>query len=38
MVYDPDHRIVLLFGGVDITGIYYNDLWAWDGERWTKIA
>ena len=39
--YDPSRGTVLLFGGFGINEdqdyIYYNDLWEWDGERWTEI-
>lgn len=35
MTYDPDLRAILLFGGV-ANGVYYNDLWEWDGVAWTK--
>ncbi len=36
MVYDSDQKMVLLFGGHD--GIEQrDDLWAWDGNRWTEI-
>jgi hypothetical protein len=30
MAYDPDHKVVLLYGGSG-GGTYFNDLWAWDG-------
>lgn len=37
MAFDPDHRIVLFFGGL-ASGIYYKDLLAWDGASWTKVG
>ena len=37
MVYDPDHQLVLLFGGVG-NGTFFSDTWAWDEAGWTKVA
>ena len=37
MAYDPDHQTVLLFGGV-ANGTFFNDLWAWDGAVWARLA
>jgi hypothetical protein len=37
MAYDPDHQVVLLFGGF-ASGTYFNDLWTWDGTTWARIG
>ncbi len=37
MAYDPDHKVVLLYGGSG-GGTYFNDLWAWDGAAWTRVG
>jgi hypothetical protein len=34
---DPDHQVVLLYGG-DAPGTYFNDLWTWDGAVWARLA
>jgi hypothetical protein len=36
MVYDPQRRAVLLFGGTGDGPL--GDLWAWDGRAWTELA
>ena len=36
-VYDESRGGIVLFGGSDSTGRYFNDLWHWDGRRWTAI-
>jgi len=35
--YDPVRLAVVLFGGWDDTGPQ-NDLWSWDGRRWTRLS
>lgn len=37
MTYDPDHHVVLMYGG-HTTGSYFNDLWSWDGAVWSRLA
>jgi len=37
MVYDAARHQVLLYGGMD-GGIADGDLWAWDGDHWTRLA
>ena len=37
MAYDPSADLIYMFGGVDETGTPLNDLWAWNGTRWTQI-
>lgn len=38
LVYDPIHRIVLLFGGTLLTsnGAQINETWTWDGQSWRQ--
>ena len=41
MVWDAARNAVVLFGGFFDDGVNYaalNDLWAWDGTRWTQIT
>jgi|GEM_PF-4645900 len=38
MTYDPNRRVSVLFGGNDGSGTLYNDIWEWDGSKWTKIS
>lgn len=38
LAYDPVARVTYLFGGLDASGIPLNDLWTWDGSRWTQLA
>lgn len=35
MVFDPASERILLFGGY--SGLYYSDLWSWDGETWSPL-
>ena len=35
MAYDATHQQVVLFGGLDFTGIL-SDTWVWDGTNWTQ--
>jgi hypothetical protein len=38
MVYDPDHHLMVLFGGQGLTQGQtgpLNDTWTWDGSNWT---
>jgi len=37
MTYDPDHGVVLLFGGADERQVL-ADLWAWNGQEWHCLA
>jgi len=36
MIYDPAHRLVLLFGNSD--DAITNDTWGWDGSAWRQLA
>ncbi|HVZ74593.1 MAG TPA: kelch repeat-containing protein [Polyangia bacterium] len=38
MLYDPDRKKIVLFGGIDETGTRLNDVWDWDGTAgtWTQ--
>jgi hypothetical protein len=41
LVFDAMHGRVLLFGGTSATadgGTPLNDVWTWDGARWTELA
>ncbi|MEO8577010.1 MAG: hypothetical protein ABI556_09930 [Gemmatimonadales bacterium] len=41
MVYDEARSVLLVFGGSRIngtTGVFFNDLWSWNGTTWTQIA
>jgi hypothetical protein len=38
MTYDPVGKRVLLFGGYDQKSALRNDLWAWNGKAWSKLA
>lgn len=38
MTYDPDRRMVLMFGGETTTGSLSATLLAWNGTNWTCIA
>ena len=37
MVFDPNRRKVILFGGMDQGPKYYEDMWEWDGQNWNQI-
>jgi len=45
MAYDPERRVVVLFGGghmqLNATGepevTLFDDTWTWDGERWRRL-
>ena len=37
MAYDAARARVVLFGGIDATGVI-GDTWEWDGTAWTRIA
>jgi hypothetical protein len=37
MVFDSNRGVTLLFGGRDNDIVGFNDMWQWDGERWTEI-
>ncbi len=36
MVYDPDRRVVVLFGGYSAAVPFFTDTWEWDGRRWSR--
>jgi hypothetical protein len=38
MVYEPNARVILLFGGFDRQHRPMNDLWLYDGADWTEIT
>jgi len=38
MAYDPNMQAVVMFGGIDYTGIFYNDTWVWNGTTWTQMS
>jgi hypothetical protein len=39
LVYDPIHKLVLLFGGTILTsgGAQTNETWAWNGQTWRQL-
>lgn len=37
LAYDPTAQVTYLFGGLDAAGDPLNDLWTWDGSRWTQL-
>ena len=39
MAYNPSTGNVYVFGGSDaMTGLLFDDLWAWDGKVWAQVA
>ncbi|MEI9904503.1 MAG: kelch repeat-containing protein [Asticcacaulis sp.] len=36
MAYDARRDRVVLFGGMDAQGVYRDDVWEFDGTRWTQ--
>ena len=36
MTYDPDHQVVLMWGGLE-GQVQGADFWSWDGSNWTQI-
>lgn len=38
LVYDELNKRLLLFGGQVNDAVYFNDLWAWDGSTWSRVA
>ena len=34
----PPLQKVVAFGGFSIGSVYYNDLWSWNGTKWTQLA
>ena len=37
MVYDPNLRVVVLFGGYDVNHRPLSDLWVYDGVTWSEV-
>ena len=37
MAYDSEHQLTLMFGGGNRQQSF-SDLWAWNGDRWRKLA
>lgn len=37
MTYDPPRGVTLMFGGGNRERAF-NDLWGWDGERWSLLS
>jgi len=33
--YDPIRQQIVLFGGIDASGVAFGDTWIWDGSDWT---
>jgi len=38
MVYDPDRKVFVLFGGNLNNTTFYNETWEYDGTTWTQIV
>ncbi|MEZ5963590.1 MAG: kelch repeat-containing protein [Planctomycetota bacterium] len=39
MTFDPTINACILFGGRDnLSGVYLNDTWAWDGTSWAQLS
>ncbi len=41
MAYDPNHRVVMLYGGLipdQAEGYEGADTWTWDGQDWTEVG
>jgi hypothetical protein len=38
MAYDPERRVVVLFGGYGRPNEFFYDTWAWDGDRWRLLS
>jgi len=38
MVWDEATQSTLMFGGLTPGGVFVNDLWQWDGSRWTEFV
>lgn len=36
MAYDPDRKVVVVFGGVDASEAAFSDIWEWDGKDWIE--
>jgi PKD repeat protein len=36
IAYDSNRAVVVLFGGHNDSGQWYNDTWEWDGTQWTQ--
>lgn len=36
MAFDAARRVVVMHGGVDVSGAQLDDTWTWDGARWTR--
>lgn len=36
MTWDGSAQRVVLFGGLTVFSVYFNDTWEWDGTTWTK--
>jgi len=38
MAWDPTSQKMLMFGGVNASGVGQSTVWAWDGTSWTSIG
>jgi hypothetical protein len=36
LAFDGTHGVLVLFGGLDSTGVPLGDTWTWDGSTWTR--
>jgi hypothetical protein len=37
VVYEPNLRKIVLYGGLDLSGQYLDETWTWDGTEWKKL-
>ncbi len=37
-LYDPRMEQVVVYGGIDASDTYLDDMWAWDGNGWTELC
>lgn len=38
MTYDPERRVVVLFGGYGRPNEFFYDTWTWDGSAWKQLS
>jgi hypothetical protein len=38
MAFDAQTGRIVLFGGVNASGVYLNDTWVWNGSTWSQVS